>query len=108
MSDTMPAASATPETKELAVLVQQATAPDLAIITEAGGLGALVAVQAPDQLVPVRPKHVDDPRDLEIIEEAQRFVQRVQNRSQRLETGGLYIQARRKHHGKDQNPGLSL
>jgi len=75
MSDANP----TPETKELAVLVQQAQAPDLAVITEAGGQGALVPVQAPEELVPVRPKHVDDTRNLAITEEAEAFVKKVKS-----------------------------
>ena len=77
MSDTNPTTPLTPETKELAVWVEQAKAPDLAVIAEAGGQGALVAVQAPDELVPVRPKHVDDARNLALMDAAADFVDRV-------------------------------
>ncbi len=77
MSEANQATDTTPETRELAVLVKQAQAPDLAVITEAGGQGALVPVQAPDELVPVRPKHVDDQRDQEIHQDADAFVEIV-------------------------------
>ena len=71
--------AATPETKEIAVLVHQAQAPDLAVVTEAGGQGALVPVQETENLVPVRPKHVTDERNREIIREAEKFVEKVKS-----------------------------
>ena len=77
MSEASQTTTATPETKDLAVLVQQSQAPDLAVIAEAGGQGALVPVQAPDALVPVRPKHLDDARDREIVRDAEAFVEKV-------------------------------
>lgn len=69
--------TASPETRDLAVIVQQSQAPDLATITEAGGQGALVAVQSPDALVPVRPKHLEDAQDAGIQQEAAAFVEKV-------------------------------
>ncbi len=77
MSDTPQTETLTRETKELSSLVQQAKAPDLAVVTETGGQGALVPVQPPDQLVPVRPGHITDEQDLEIAKEAESFVQKV-------------------------------
>lgn len=66
-----------PETKELAAWVQQSQAPDLSEITEAGGQGALVPVQPPDALVPVRPKHLDEDKEVAIREAAAAFVEKV-------------------------------
>lgn len=63
--------------QELANVAGQAKAPVLAEVTQASGQGALTPVQAPTQLVPVRPGHlaVEDIRELE--DEAQSFVEKV-------------------------------
>lgn len=77
MNETNPATAATPETKEITALVAQAQAPDFATITEASGQGALVPVQPPNELVPIRPKHLSDERDQIIKKEAHDFVEKV-------------------------------
>lgn len=63
--------------QELANVAVQAKAPVLAEVTQASGQGALTPVQAPNQLVPVRPGHlsVDDIKKLEAA--AQEFVEKV-------------------------------
>ena len=77
MTDSNQPTATTRETKDLAVLVQQAQSPDLQAVDEAGGQGALVSVQDPSELVPVRPKHVSDEKDQEIRQEATAFVDRL-------------------------------
>ena len=64
-------------TQELAKVAQQAKAPVLAEVEEAGGQTALTPVQAPTQLVPVQPKHltVEDIQTLEA--QAGEFVDKV-------------------------------
>lgn len=77
MNETTQPAKNEQETKELALLVQQSQAPDIATVDETGGQGALVPVQAPDGLVPVRPKHLTDEQDKEILQEAEAFVEKI-------------------------------
>ncbi|UCD31865.1 MAG: toxic anion resistance protein [Desulfobacterales bacterium] len=79
MNETIPAPTVAPENKEITALVTQAQAPDLATITEAGGQGALIPIQPPNELVPVRPKHISDERDKEIQQQAQEFVEMVKS-----------------------------
>ncbi|MEN8212259.1 MAG: toxic anion resistance protein [Thermodesulfobacteriota bacterium] len=64
-------------TKDLQRVASQAKAPILDEITEASGQGALTAVQPPDNLEPVQPKHltVEDIQDLE--KRADEFVEKV-------------------------------
>ncbi|MCW8799686.1 MAG: toxic anion resistance protein, partial [Desulfobacter sp.] len=63
--------------QELANVAGQAKAPVLAEVTQVSGQGALTPVQAPNQLVPVQPRHlaVEDIKTFE--EEAQAFVEKV-------------------------------
>ncbi len=63
--------------QELANVAGQAKAPVISEVSEASGQGALTPVQAPNQLVPVQPKHlaVEDIKKFE--EEAQAFVDKV-------------------------------
>ncbi|WDP84535.1 MAG: toxic anion resistance protein [Desulfobacter sp.] len=63
--------------QELAKVGQQAKAPVLAEVAEAGGQGALTPVQAPNELIPVQPKHlaVEDVQALEA--QAQDFLEQV-------------------------------
>ncbi|MEN8211393.1 MAG: toxic anion resistance protein [Thermodesulfobacteriota bacterium] len=64
-------------TKDLQRVASQAKAPILDEITEASGQGALTAVQTPDNLEPVQPKHltVEDIQGLE--KRADEFVEKV-------------------------------
>ena len=64
-------------TKDLQKVAQQAKAPELALINEASGQGALTAVQAPNNLEPVQPKHlsVEDIQNIE--EKADQFIEKV-------------------------------
>ena len=63
--------------QELASVAGQAKAPVIAEVSEASGQGALTPVQAPNQLVPVQPRHlaVEDIKTFE--EESQTFVDKV-------------------------------
>lgn len=79
MTDINQPTAASRETKDLAVIVQQAQAPDLQTVDEAGGQGALVPVQDPNELVPVCPKHVTEEQDQEIKQQALAFVERVKS-----------------------------
>jgi uncharacterized protein YaaN involved in tellurite resistance len=65
------------ENKEIITLVEQAQAPDLAMVPAGEGQGALVPVQPPDELVPVRPGHITDERDQEIHGAALEFIESV-------------------------------
>ena len=55
----------------------QAKAPVLAEVTQASGQGALTPVQAPTQLVPVRPGHLAVENIKALEDEAQSFVEKV-------------------------------
>jgi uncharacterized protein YaaN involved in tellurite resistance len=77
MNEINSATTAPSDNKEITSLVTQAQAPDLSSITEASGQGALVPVQSPNELVPVRPKHISGERDQEIINKANHFVEKV-------------------------------
>lgn len=65
--------------QELEAVARQAKAPVLAQAEEAGGQGALIPVQAPGELVPVRPKHlaVEDIGKIEAA--AADFVEKVKS-----------------------------
>lgn len=75
--------------QELANVAGQAKAPVLAEATQASGQGALTPVQAPGELVPVRPGHlaVEDIKALE--NEAQSFALSVMNERFRARTDAL-------------------
>ncbi len=77
MNEMNPVTNAPSESKEITAIVAQAQVPDLDSITEASGQGALVPVQSPDEIVPVRPKHISDERDQEIVKAANDFVEMV-------------------------------
>ncbi len=77
MNEMNSATTAPSENKEITSLVTQAQAPDLSSITEASGQGALVPVQSPNELIPVRPKYISDERDQEIVNRAHDFVAKV-------------------------------
>ncbi len=63
--------------QELANVAGQAKAPVLSEVTQASGQGALTPVQAPTQLVPVRPGHLAVENIKALEEEAQSFVEKV-------------------------------
>ena len=63
--------------QDLERVADQAKAPVLAEANQAGGQGALVPVQAPDQLVPVRPGHMDEQAVAALETEADSFVENV-------------------------------
>ncbi len=65
------------ETQEIQNIVAQAKAPDLSAVTEAGGQGALVPVQSPNELVAVVPKHLDKSREETIGKEASEIVDAI-------------------------------
>ncbi len=68
-------------TNELAVISNQAQAKDLILATdqhaEVGGQGALVPVQEPTKLEPVKPKQLTDEQAAEIENRAQEFVDKI-------------------------------
>ncbi len=68
-------------TKELAVISKQAQAGDLILATEqhaeVGGQGALVPVQEPSELIPVKPKQLTDEQDAELENRAKEFVNKI-------------------------------
>jgi len=63
--------------QDLEQVASQAKAPVLAEVDQAGGQGALTPVQAPSELVPVRPKHLDEQAVAALEAEAQAFVDKV-------------------------------
>ena len=63
--------------QDLEHVASQAKAPVLAEADQSGGQGALVPVQAPDQLVPVRPTHIDEQAVAALETEADSFVEKV-------------------------------
>ena len=63
--------------QDLAQVATQAKAPVLAEADQAGGQGALTPVQAPNKLVPVRPRHLDEQAVAALESEADAFVEKV-------------------------------
>ncbi|MCP4693678.1 MAG: tellurite resistance protein, partial [Desulfobacterales bacterium] len=66
-----------PVNQEVMALVTQAQAPDLGAVTAASGVTALTPVQTPDELSPVRPDHLTDETEREIIQAAEDFIELV-------------------------------
>jgi len=64
--------------QDLAHVASQAKAPVLAQVDQAGGQGALTPVQAPNELVPVRPGHLEEQAVAALKTEADAFVEKVQ------------------------------
>ncbi len=63
--------------QELANVANQAKAPVIAEVSEAGGQGALTPIQTPNELIPVQPKHLAV-EDIQAVEaEANDFVEKV-------------------------------
>jgi hypothetical protein len=70
----------TPEEREIQQIqntIESSQVPETLEIAEYDGQGALTEVQQPEHIVPVRPAHLDDTRDGEIGQDAQRFAESV-------------------------------
>jgi hypothetical protein len=65
------------EIKQIQQTIDGSQVPETLEIAEYDGQGALTGVQQPEQIVPVRPAHLDDARDQEIGRDAQQFAESV-------------------------------
>lgn len=65
------------EIKQIKQTVDQSQVPETLEVAEYEGQGALTVVQEPDQIVPVRPAHLDDAKDQEIGRDAKQFADSV-------------------------------
>ncbi len=64
-------------TKDLQNTANQAKAPVLAEITEASGQGALTEVQPVENLVPIKPGHLDETNLKKVESEADEFIEKI-------------------------------
>ncbi|MCG8531197.1 MAG: hypothetical protein MI749_11085, partial [Desulfovibrionales bacterium] len=77
------------DTQALSHMVDQAKAPVLSQVEEAGGQGALTPVQSPQELVPVTPKHLDEAAIKDLEAQADKFIETVKTDPSNWELGNF-------------------
>jgi hypothetical protein len=75
------------EIKQIKQTVDQSQVPETLEVAEYEGQGALTVVQESDQIVPVRPAHLDDAKDQEIGRDAKQFADSVISEPTNFELG---------------------
>jgi hypothetical protein len=72
--------------------VENSAAPQTLEIAEYAGQGALCPVQSEDQIVPIRPEHVDNTKDQEIGKKANAFLEVVRSDPMDYRIGNMIFQ----------------